>query len=169
MEKLKYKVTIKTETPFNINSGLQDDGFIDQITVRDINGNPYIPGSTIKGKIRDNFAMLHGEIKTKELFGYEDTYSPSKIFVDNFYLINNNYSLATRFGNRINRYRCVAADSALFSKEVINGTFIGEIEIKYQESFTLKEEIVLAIKMITSIGGGNSRGLGKVNIELEEV
>lgn len=169
MKKTKFKVTIKTETPFNINAGIQDGGFINNITVKDINNKPYIPGSTIKGKIRDNFAMVFGDDRTKALFGIGEQYAPSKIFVDNFYNVDNHYLSTVRFGNSINRYRRVALDSALFSKEVICGTFIGNIEISYKIDENLKEDVILAIKMITSIGGGKSRGLGKVIIDLEEV
>lgn len=163
-----YKVTIKTETPFNISSGTQDSGFIKDVSIKDANGKPYISGSTIKGKIRENYRMIQGEEKTKELFG-DGGYRPSKIIVDNFYLTENEYSSNIRYGNAIDRYRKVTLDKALYSKEVISGTFHGEIEINYNGDDSMKENLYLAIKMITSIGGSKSTGLGKVNIDIEEV
>lgn len=163
-----YKLIIKTKTPFNISSGNQENGIVKSTSIKDINGNPYISGSTIKGKIREQYRMITDEERTKELFG-DGGYKPSKIIVDNFYLSNNEYSTSIRYGNAIDRYRKVTIDGALYSKEVISGTFVGEIEVNYDSDNSIKDDLKLAIKMISSIGGSTSSGLGKVEIDIEEV
>ena len=38
--------------------------------VRDANGLPTIPGSTLQGVLRHHYAAAHGEIRAKKLFGY---------------------------------------------------------------------------------------------------
>lgn len=163
-----YNVTIKTETPFNISSGVKKDGFVKDVSVRDMNGRPYIPGSTIKGEMRSNFLKLNGEKKTRELFGYGYDNS-SNIIVDNFYADGDDYTANIRYGNAIDRFRKVAKDKALYSKEVISGTFKGQIEAIIDEEIADKDDIYLAIKMIESIGGSKSSGLGRINIEIKEV
>lgn len=163
-----YNITIKTKTPFNISSGNQENGIVKSTSIKDVNGKPYISGSTIKGKIREHYRMVTDEERTKELFG-DRGYKPSKIIVDNFYLLNNEYSTSIRYGNAIDRYRKVTIDGALYSKEVISGIFVGEIEVNYGSDNLIKDDLKLAIKMISSIGGSTSSGLGKVEIDIEEV
>lgn len=163
-----YKVIITTETPFNISTGVKNNSFIKDMSVRDMNGKPYIPGSTIKGEMRANFNKLNGEEKTKELFG-DKFNKASKVIVDNFYAHEDRYETSIRYGNAIDRFRIVAKEKALFSKEVVSGTFIGEIEVLFDEKEIDKDDIYLAIKMITAIGGSKSSGLGRINIDIEEV
>lgn len=167
MSIVTYKVIIKTKSPFNISTGVKSDDFIKNKTVKDNKGNPYIPGSTIKGEIRKNYRMIYGEEKAKDIFG-ESGYKPSKVIVDNFYLKSNNSVNDFRFRNAINRYSKVAKDGALFSNEVVYGEFEGEIEVNCR-SIEVKDEIFLAIKMINSIGGSKSIGMGRVTVEVEEV
>ncbi len=163
-----YKITIITKTPFNISSGNQENGIAKSISIKDVNGKPYISGSTMKGKIREHYRMITDEERTKELFG-DGGYKPSKIIVDNFYLSNNEYSISIRYGNAIDRYRKVTLDGALYSKEVVSGTFVGEIEVNYGSDESIIADLELAIKMISSIGGSTSSGLGKIEIYIEEV
>lgn len=162
-----YNVTITTETPFNISTGVKDNSFIKDMSVRDMNGKPYIPGSTVKGEMRSNFLKLNGDKKTKELFGagYEKS---SKIIVDDFYADGDNYTTGIRYGNAIDRFRKAAKDKALYSKEVISGTFKGQIEASFNENDISKDDIYLAIKMIDAIGGSKGSDLGRVNISIEE-
>lgn len=168
MVNIIYKVTIKTETPFNISTGVKNNGFIKDRSVRDMNNKPYIPGSTIKGEMRANYRRLAGDKSTKELFG--DGYNnSSNVYVDNFYIFNNNYESSIRYGNAIDRYRKVAKDKALYSKEVISGEFAGEIEVSFDEKKVQKDDIFLSIKMISAIGGSKSSGLGKVHVDVEEM
>ena len=161
MENKIIKLTIETETPFNISSGAKSDGYIKDISVRDRNGKPFIPGTTIKGEIRSNYRKINGSQNTDKLFGSKN--NPSRVIVDDFYAINEVKVLA-RYGNAMDRFRKVTKDGALFSKEGISGRFQGEIEINCNNEEELAD-LKLAIKMITSIGGSKSTGFGKVKIE----
>ena len=50
MEKLKLE--IQFQSSFTIGSGIGFASFVDSCTIRDHNQVAYIPGSTIKGKLR---------------------------------------------------------------------------------------------------------------------
>lgn len=150
--------TIETETPFNISSGSKKDGYVKDQSVRDRNGQPYIPGTTIKGELRNNYLKITDEKKTAELFGSRD--KASRIIVDDFYA-EDQCNISVRYGNAIDRFRKVTKDGALFSKEGIIGKFKGEIEVQYENEEEL-EDLKLAINMITSIGGSKSAGFGRV-------
>lgn len=182
----RYNVKIEVRTPFNIASG-EDDGYIHKKTVR-LNGNPYIPGSTIKGKVRSNFYKLilpnHVDgicdCPACEIFGGQG-YKPSRIYVDDFVLNDpaNDKGQCTekkspvfiRVGNAIDRYKKTAKQEALFITEVARpAVFTGNITVYFDEdTLKYKQDLELAIKMIDSVGNGRSRGYGRVKVYLEEV
>jgi CRISPR-associated protein Csm3 len=176
MQVIKYKAAVNVLSPFNISSGQDQDGFIDKRTVL-YNDKVYIPGSTIKGKIRNNFYKIvdlnHMENDCDcvmcTIFGGSG-YNPSRMYVDDFMPVEDN-NISIRFGNAIDRYRKIAKDGALFAQEVVNNSeFIGQITVYFDEkTMKYKESIELAINMIDSIGNGRSRGYGRVKVCLEEV
>lgn len=155
------KLIIKTETPFNISSGSKGDSYIKDLSVRDRDGKPFIPGTTIKGKIRENYRKMNTDEETKKLFGHAK--EPSRIIVDDFYAVED-CKILVRYGNAIDRFRKVTKDGALFSKEGVCGKFQGEIEVNYENEEEL-DNVRLAIKMIEAIGGSKSTGFGNVKIE----
>jgi len=176
MSLITYKVDIKLITPFNISTGENVGNYVDKSTVK-YKGKPYIPASTIKGKIRSNFYMIsdldHNEYNCScpmcNIFG-KPGYSPSKIYVDDFVTDEEPFTVI-RFGNAIDRYRKIAKDKALFTEELsANSLFKGEIKVNFdQETIKYKEKLEMAIKMIDSIGNGKSRGHGHAEIYIEEV
>lgn len=176
MKPVTYKVSIKIITPFNIATGESVDGFLNKSTVK-YKGKPYIPGSTIKGKIKSNFYMIN-DLKHREencncpmcsIFG-KPGYSPSKIYIDDFITEEEPLTLI-RFGNAIDRYRRTAKDNALFTEELSNNSlFKGIIKVYFDDNtIAYKDKLEMAIKMIDSIGNGRSRGHGHVEIDLKEV
>lgn len=184
MQLIKYNVKIDMLSPFNISSGEDQDGYIDRSTVT-YRGCPYIPGSTIKGKIRSNFYKIsdidHVESNCRcpmcLIFGGEG-YSPSKIYIDDFRLdedsngeLSHSRDFSIKYGNAINRYTKTAKDNALFVQEVANkAKFVGQVSIYFDsETIKYKDNLELAMNMIDSIGGGRSRGYGRAKVYLEEV
>lgn len=176
MKLIKYDVKIDILSPFNISSGQEQDYFIDKETVI-YNDKPYIPGSTIKGKIRSNFCRIldikHIDGKCEcpmcSIFGGQG-YAPSRIYVDNFIPVKDN-GMSIRFGNAIDRYKKTTKDNALFAQQVVNNTqFIGQISVYFDNNtIKYKDSIELSIRMIDSVGGGRSRGYGRAKVYLEEV
>lgn len=180
MEVVKYKVTINLLAPFNISSGQEKRG-VHKRTVL-YNDKPYIPGSTIKGKIRWNFSRITDLNHTEgncncamcTIFGGQG-YKPSKIYVDDFLPVegegSDNKNLAIRYGIAMNRYTKATKENALYMQEVATANkFCGEITVYYdQDTIKYKRNIEMAIKMVDSIGNGRSRGYGRAEIQWEEV
>ncbi|MCM8901256.1 hypothetical protein KVG29_08480 [Caldicoprobacter algeriensis] len=182
----KYNVSIEVKTPFNIASG-EADGYIHKRTVR-LKGEPYIPGSTIKGKVRSNFYKLTlanhidgmCDCPVCNIFGGQG-YKPSRIYVDDFVLNDTakdegqcrekKAPVFIKVGNAIDRYKKTAKHEALFITEMVKpAVFTGTITVYFDEdTLRYKQDLELAIKMIDSVGNGRSRGYGRVKVYLEEV
>ncbi|MBM7582854.1 CRISPR/Cas system CSM-associated protein Csm3 (group 7 of RAMP superfamily) [Caldicoprobacter guelmensis] len=182
----KYNVSIEVQTPFNIASG-EADGYIHKRTVR-FRGKPYIPGSTIKGKVRSNFYKLTlpnhvdgiCDCSACNIFGGQG-YKPSRVYVDDFVLNDmpndkgksqeKKEFVFIRVGNAIDRYKRTAKHEALFITEAVRpAVFTGTITVYFDEdTLKYKQDLELAIKMIDSVGNGRSRGYGRVKVYLEEV
>jgi len=179
MQLKEYSVKIEVKTPFNIASG-EADGYIHKRTVR-FKGKPYIPGSTIKGKVRSNFYKLvlpeHKEGPCEcplcSIFGGQG-YNPSRIYIDDLIMeesSENREPAFIRISSAIDRYKRTAKHEALFITEVVKpAVFIGTIKVYFdEETLKYKQDLELAIKMIDSVGSGGSRGYGRVKVYLEEV
>lgn len=65
------RFVLQAETAFAINSGLRDGAF-DTLIVRDPNGLPAIPGTSMAGVFRHRFAVLYGVDAEKSVFGYAE-------------------------------------------------------------------------------------------------
>lgn len=182
MEVVKYKVEINVLTPFNISSGQEKRGPVQKRAVL-YKERPYIPGSTIKGKIRENFFRITSLDHTEKdcncamcaIFGGLG-YKPSKIYVDDFLPVEgaspeDNKDLSIRCGIAIDRYSKTNKDDYLYSKEVANGNkFRGEITVYFdQETIKYKRNIEMAVRMVDNIGGGCSTGFGRAKVQWKQV
>lgn len=100
MEKLVKK--IKINTTINVLTGLHIGGSSENVEIGGIDNpvikistkdnQPYIPGSSLKGKMRclleqvEGAAKVGGNEKVNNLFGFHSTKQPSKIIVRDAYL-----------------------------------------------------------------------------------
>ncbi|MBZ4663747.1 MAG: hypothetical protein JG776_1462 [Caloramator sp.] len=179
MKKITYNIKLEILTPLHISNGVEEDGFIDSYIVKEVKGKekiPYIPASSIKGKVRDNFYTIlntyHGkekaELITNRIFGSEG-YNPSKIYFEDL-KCNGEVKTSIRFGNAIDRYTKHAKDKALKSIEILeDGNFLGTVKVFLQDDLVeYKDYLEMAFRMIESLGGNKSRGLGRVKISLEK-
>lgn len=174
----RYKITIKLRTPMCIATGNSSGGLVDKVFLRDAENRPYIPGSTLKGAIRQYFMSLAGnEHKSSgrcscpvcRVFG-GGGYNPSRVYVDDMKLVGDAVSSA-RYGTAVDRYRRVVKDNSLFSVEVVEkGIFEGYLDF-YEDDYTrdYEELLLVSLKMINSIGEGKSRGHGWIKLDVEEV
>lgn len=176
MDLVRYNIKIKVITPFNISAGEYNSGFINKYTVK-YRGKPYIPASTIKGKIKNNFYMIANLEHTDKdcncpmckIFGKEGYY-PSRVFIDDFHTEEKG-EIRIKFGNSIDRYRRTNKENALYSEEVVsNKVFTGEMLVYFdKDTIKYKEQLEIAVKMIDAVGNGKSRGSGHVEVEIQEV
>lgn len=188
-KRLLAHIVLEAETPLVISSGGKT-ALTDSAILKDINGYPYIPGTTIAGILRHCL----GEEKAKDFFGLKDkkTTKGSKIIfsegkivgLDGKVLdgiINDDTTFASRFHRlpKRNHVRLtskgVAKDQGKFDEEVIyKGTrFAFDIEMvssgnNDQESI-FNEVLNELGKDTFRIGGGSRSGFGKIKvIEIRE-
>lgn len=134
----KYIVSIKLKSPLHINSGDGRSGYRSVITEHN---EPIIPASTIKGKMRDNFARLTGNCPSSSvgqgkhcycpvcsIFGARG-FQPSRIYVQDFRFDKDSQKeqpkadLSIRMGTAVDRYRRVAEDEALYKAQVVENKY----------------------------------------------
>lgn len=179
-----YNVSIVPLTAFHINAGIGPDGR--RVYVK--NGREaYIPGTTVKGVLRNNIEMLiKKDIPNIKCTGKENGdapcdcpmctlfgkagFQPSRVIVDNFYADNTISEVRTN--NAISRHTKKTLDGALVSYETVSAvkhlSFDGNITVYYTEDTKKYEQYVLAgLSLIDSIGSSKSRGLGWVDVEVK--
>ena len=156
--------------------GGKGTGLIDSFVLKDYRNKPYIPGSTLKGRIRHNYTLLSNSffqmdegLDTCKLFGGSGN-NPGILYFENLKLqddsIGDKYLYNSRVGILINRCNKLARDQAFFQYETMaidkGQKFIGNIEGYIEDRYYKKQIILLyaSIKMIQTLGGSQSRGLG---------
>ncbi|RCX13513.1 CRISPR/Cas system CSM-associated protein Csm3 (group 7 of RAMP superfamily) [Anaerobacterium chartisolvens] len=181
----KYPVQITLKSPLNISMG----GERGMSAVVKMDKTPFIPASTIKGKLKANFSRITGypiHIGTDPeqmcpcpvcgIFG-GGGYQPSRIFVQSFFPVAGNEKiheakLGARTGIAVDRYLKTANDGSLFRTEVVEAgaVFAGSIEVYFTEStIEYEDRLIMALEMVEALGGGKSRGLGAVKVEVGQL
>lgn len=181
-------IVIEAETPLVISSGGRTPS-TDAPILKDVNGFPYIPGTSIAGVLRHTL----GEDKARSFFGFKEdkttrgseiifseaklVWSDGKIMdglIDTGSLDNSWIRRFSRLSKR--NHVCltakgVAKDKGKFDEEVIyKGTrFAFDIEMvlssKDNEATTHFNDTLAELRKETfRIGGGSRSGFGKVNI-----
>ncbi len=192
MKKLIKKLKIKTQ--LNVITGLHigdskdnvEIGGIDNpIVRRTIDNVPYIPGSSLKGKIRSlleqiaGSAEVGGNAKVNELFGFAKNDKPSKIIFRDAYMDTNSVQLLeesdytdmpyaeVKFENVIDRVKGTAEHPRQMERIPAGVSFDVEIIINVWSDDNEDELIELLDKGIKALendylGGSGSRGYGQV-------
>lgn len=183
-KRLLAHIVLEAETPLVISSG-RKTALTDSAILKDINGYPYIPGTTIAGILRHCL----GEDKAKDFFGLKDkkTTKGSKIIfsegkivgLDGKVLdgiINDDTTFASRFHRlpKRNHVRLtskgVAKDQGKFDEEVIyKGTrFAFDIEMVAsgnEDRESIFNDVLNELGNDTfRIGGGSRSGFGKIRV-----
>ncbi len=172
IKKEYYKITFKLVSPLSIGNG--DNRYADKDVVRDGNGNPYIPGSSLAGVYRS----LYNENAAKKYFGQigkldKDNrivgkQEDSRIIVYDGVILPKDLSLvrvSIRDGVGLDEYK-TAIDGAKYDFEILEPgiTFETYIETNVMDGDVEATDVIAkAWKDNTvSFGGKNSRGLGRV-------
>ena len=183
-KRLLAHIVLEAETPLVISSGGKT-ALTDSAILKDINGYPYIPGTTIAGILRHCL----GEEKAKDYFGLKDKrmtkgskiiFSEGKIVgLDGKVLdgiVNGDQEFERRFLRlpKRNHVRLtskgVAKDTGKFDEEVIyKGTrFAFDIEMvasgSYDQESIFNDVLNELGKDIFRIGGGSRSGFGKIKV-----
>jgi len=75
------RVTLELKSPLHIGSGTEDE-LLDGLAVRDANGLPSIPGTSLAGALRARYSAITSESMAAELFGDADQEQPVESRVD---------------------------------------------------------------------------------------
>ncbi|MEM3736874.1 MAG: CRISPR-associated RAMP protein Csx7 [Candidatus Bathyarchaeia archaeon] len=195
-----FSGVIETLTPLHIGSGKPevDIGAADMPILVDTEGQPYIPGSSLKGRIRaeaEKIARKEGkevcnppDVKNmcgtlkKEpkdfciacrIFGTAGEVSvASKVKFRDAYPTKKIEKFLTRTGTAIDREKGSVARSALYSIEAVPAGSTFNLEI-VAENLT-DEELKLLLAAMKSmedsaLGGSSTRGFGKVRLNFDKV
>ena len=203
-EKLDKRIiisgTIEAVTPLHIGSGKPEVelGEVDMPILRDPSGQPYIPGSSLKGRVRaeaekiarkmgmdvcepPDVNSMCGSKKGRvedfciccRIFGTAGKISlASKVKFRDAYPLERVESLLERTGIAIDRKTGAVAKGALYTIEAVPaGTQFG-LEI-VAENLSDEELKLLkaALRSVedSALGGSSTRGFGKVKITIESV
>lgn len=178
------RIVIEAVTPMSIGSG-SGDAFSDSLVARDVNGFPYIPGTSLAGIVRN----MIGKEDSKLVFGFPENkgkgsdviFTEAKILDSNGNVIDNMVDpdsvqdpvLKMTYELPIRPHVKIGPDGAgveggLFSEQVIYaGTrFCFEIEMLSAESVSAAFERILEKIQSRSfrIGGGTRCGFGEIKV-----
>lgn len=203
-EKLEKRLilsgTIEALTPLHIGSGRAevDIGEVDMPILQSPSGEPYIPGSSLKGKTRaeaERIAKTMGKkvctppnvsqmCGTRErnvadfciccrIFGTAGTISvASKVKFRDAYPVSRVESLLERTGIAIDRGTGTASRGALYTIEAVPAGTSFSLEV-VSENLTDEELVLLkaSLKSLedSAVGGSSSRGFGKVRIQFTKL
>ena len=173
-----YKITakLKLNSPLLIADG-ENDGVIDKHILKNKKGEPFIPGTSLAGALR-NLAIRKNKEIAELLFGKSennDNDSQSAIMIND--IILKNYNLVLRDGVKIDPYTQSAINGAKYDYEAIEKGAESENEleliIKLREFHRNKsQEIGEMIKFLADVvvggillGALTTKGFGKVKGE----
>lgn len=193
MDKLINKIILKTELQIitglhigNSSDNVEIGGVDNPVVRKTIDNVPYIPGSSIKGKIRSLLEQIAGSSKVggnaeiNELFGFAKDNIPSKIIVRDAYLKDESKKALgdseftdmpyteIKFENTIERITGKAEHprqtervpaGAMFNVEFVINVFDSDEKGKVQ--LALLEKGIKALEN-DYLGGSGSRGYGQV-------
>ncbi len=193
MEKLVKK--IKIQTVISLLSGLHIGGNSDNVEIGGIdnpviklatqNNQPYIPGSSLKGKMRCLLEQINGAATVgasdsiNKLFGFSKTNQPSKIIFRDAYLQETSIQMLEnctnldmaytegKWENVIDRVKGTAEHPRQTERIPAGVSFDAEFIINVWNSDNEKELIDLLEKGIRALendylGGNGSRGYGQI-------
>lgn len=181
------RIVIEAATPLAVHSG-EKEIQTDAVVVRDVNGLPYIPGSSIAGVIRhawkdagNDIDGLFGFQKSTKGLGSRIIFSEARILnsegivVDGLQKQTTSDPLLVGYANLPIRqhvritHKGVAADKGKFDEQVVfAGTrFCFEMEmLGYKdESETFCKLLSILYQSTFRLGGSSRKGLGKIEVK----
>jgi len=201
-EKLEKRIifsgTIEAVTPLHIGSGKPEIeiGEVDMPILTDPSGRPYIPGSSLKGRVRSeaeriarekgmdvctppNVRDMCGSTKDKpedfciccRIFGTAGSISvASKVKFRDAYPIGKVEEVLERAGIAIDREKGTVARGALYTIQAVPAGVKFGFEVVAEN--LSDEELKLLLAALRSVedsalGGSSSRGFGKVKINID--
>lgn len=181
------RIVIEANTPIAVGTG-EKDFITDSLVIKDLNGMPYIPGTSIAGVMRHAI----GEERAKSFFGFNDNKNPensigSQIIFSNAIMLGENgevldgikdidftndfysrfKSMPIRQHNRIN-HRGTVTDKGKFDEQIVykGVRFCFEIEKSAIDADDMDLEDLVNALFTTNfrIGSGTRSGFGELGV-----
>lgn len=196
-QKLIIKTKMKVETGLHIggsSESVEIGGIDNSVIRRSIDNTPYIPGSSLKGKIRSLLEQMRGapEIgynqEINDFFGFTDKKTGvTKLIVRDAYLTKEDKEkleksdyldmpyTEVKSENRIDRVKGTASDPRRMERVPAGVKFDVEFVINVwdedDDGENLKNLLKEGIKALELdyLGGSGSRGYGKVSFEWDKI
>lgn len=162
---LKISLEITALNPLAIATGHATSGLVDSFIIKDTRGLPYIPGTTLKGRLKYYIQQFARDEDLERLFGKGGN-TPGQLIFTDAKLQQPQAAIEIRSTIQVDRFRKVVVDKALGFSEAarIDLPLYGEIR-GFLNNDTAKRDVALiylGLKALTYIGGGKSKGLGRV-------
>ncbi len=194
IKKIGYEAKIALKSGLHIGASTENAeiGGVDKPIIRlKKDGQPYIPGSSIKGKIRCLLEQRRGAAKigdndeVNQLFGFAQNDLPSKILFRDAVLtyesekeLRESYNTdlpysEVKFENSIDRIRGTATNPRQIERIPAGAVFNAEFIINVWDTDDENQQIELfkeGIRLLEAdyLGGSGTRGYGHIEIELGE-
>ena len=170
IKKILYRINLKFLSPVNVSSG--KDGMTDNDVLKDYNGDPFIPGTSITGAFR---AYVEHRKGMRSVFGYSDKKDNGKMSAIGIsdLTFDNHPVMDIRDSVALDEHK-IARQGAKFDFEVLEGetttgTFFVELTLRENddenEYIDILNEVFSGIqKHEIRIGSNKTRGYGIVEI-----
>lgn len=193
--KIKIKGAIKSLSGLHIGGSQtsMEVGGVDNAVIKTSKGEPYIPGSSLKGKLRNMLARAAGSkdvasdimLETEgtdikciaKLFGTpenneQNSGAEALLKIQDCFIIENT-GLEVKMENSIQRLTGEANPRPI-ERAIVGSSFSLNMTLDVYDKNIIEScfrELALAIKLLEldHLGGGGSRGNGKVKFHIQEV
>lgn len=163
------KIDIRLTSPLNLSSG--ENELTDMDIIRDWEGNPFVPGSSLAGAMRAYLNKAGNEDCIMGYSGEKETGRMSSLFISDITFTGKLVS-GVRDGVKLNDKK-TADTGSKYNIEILEtgtkGSFYVELTIREKDDeATMKEKFALILKGINSgeirLGGKKTRGFGRFKI-----
>ena len=187
---LELKITLETGLHIGAGREVTKIGGLDNPIIRDpLTQNPYIPGSSLKGKIRsllekslekteDIHACCDKNCEICRLFG-SDKIGEGRLIFRDFEIVSNKKEIEIKIENKVSRLTGQASDPRTMERVPKGTEFKGEIVYNFVKKPEQKDDFIdedfknlfAGFKLLEDdyLGGSGSRGYGKVEISIEKI
>lgn len=185
VRKIVIQSKLKTQSPLRIGSGA-NEGLTDILILKDKQGQPFIPGTSLAGVLRSEIAAIYGEKAADKLFGSIDGRDSNQSMLNISDVVLTSKGIVVRDGVAIDELTGVAKTGAKFDFEALERGAAGDVlleltvrkcdeakplEITYQHNaYSVKgdcygEMAATIADLLTggiSVGSLTTKGYGKI-------
>ena len=129
VRKIVIQSKLKTQSPLRIGSGA-DDGLTDILILKNKQGEPFIPGTSIAGVLRSELAAIYGEGAAEKLFGKTNGRDAKQSMLNISDVVLTSKGIVVRDGVAIDELTGVAKTGAKFDFEALERGATGELTLE---------------------------------------